>query len=321
MTNTDQNSHRLYNVFARPSLVIGGKRRKPGEVEIHRNGLRYCDPRGGNIDVLFSNVEHLFFQPSKYEPIVIIHVHLKNPITIGKNNVKDVQFYREITDTQLEEIAHRKRMNRRFPSDDDELELEQEQELRRQRVFINKQFKAFAKKIQSAGCDYIKGIDVPFRELGFRGVPYRTNMLCQPTAGCLVQLNERPFLVLTLEDVEIVYLERVQFRMKNFDMVCVFKDFRRPPLQIRHIPLESLESVKAWLDLVNIVFYQGPGNFKWRKIMEEIVRDTYVFYDRGGWAFLSMGSDDEDRDEDTSSTFEMSRSDWEESSSDRESGD
>jgi nucleosome binding factor SPN SPT16 subunit len=40
------------------------------------------------IDLLFSNIKHLFFQPCAHELIVIIHVHLKAPIMIGKKKAK-----------------------------------------------------------------------------------------------------------------------------------------------------------------------------------------------------------------------------------------
>jgi nucleosome binding factor SPN SPT16 subunit len=36
------------------------------------------------VDLLFSNIKHLFFQPSEKELIVLIHVHLKAPIMLGK---------------------------------------------------------------------------------------------------------------------------------------------------------------------------------------------------------------------------------------------
>ena len=86
--------------------------------------------RGSNIDVLFSNVKHLFFQPCTHELIVIIHVNLKNPIMIGKKKAKDVQFYREATDMQFDETGNRKRKHR-FG---DEEEFEQEQEERSSRT-------------------------------------------------------------------------------------------------------------------------------------------------------------------------------------------
>ncbi len=92
--------HKLPEVFVRPAP--DGKR-LPGEVEIHQNGLRYHSPLGtqktGEFvdsrrclvtnksapkDVLFSNVKHLFFQPCDHELLVILHIHLKAPIMIGK---------------------------------------------------------------------------------------------------------------------------------------------------------------------------------------------------------------------------------------------
>jgi nucleosome binding factor SPN SPT16 subunit len=53
-------------------------------------------------------------------------------------------------------------------------------------------------------------VDIPFRNLGFQGVPFRSNVLLQPSTDCLVNLTETPFLVVTLADIEIVHLERVQ---------------------------------------------------------------------------------------------------------------
>ena len=69
--------------------------------------------------------------------------------------------------------------------------------------------------------------EVPFRELGFHGVPHRTNSFIMPSVNCLVELTEMPFTVTTLADIEIVNLERVGFNLKNFDMAIVFKDFTR----------------------------------------------------------------------------------------------
>ena len=89
---------------------------------------------------------------------------------------------------------------------------------------------------------------MPFRELGFQGVPHRQLTLLQPTTECLVQLTELPFLVITLVDVEIAHLERVQFGLKNFDLVFVFKDFKRPVVHVNSIPVSQLESVKEWLE-------------------------------------------------------------------------
>jgi len=198
---------RLPDVFIRPGM--DGKR-VPGELEIHENGLRYQSPvrNDHRVDVLFSNVKHLFFQPCAHELIVLIHVHLKDPIMIGKKKTKDVQFYREATDIQFDETGNRKRKYRYG----DEEEFEQEQEERRRRAELDKEFKAFAEKISEAAKKIEAGVDVdvPYRELGFSGVPFRANVLCAPTTDALVSLTDMPFLVITLDEIEIAHLERVQ---------------------------------------------------------------------------------------------------------------
>ncbi|RFU32333.1 Acting on peptide bonds (peptidase), partial [Scytalidium lignicola] len=292
------------NVFVRPAM--DGKR-VPGKVEIHQNGLRYQSPLNTlqRVDILFSNVKHLFFQPCQHELIVIIHVHLKDPILIGKKKTKDVQFYREATDIQFDETGNRKRKYRYG----DEEEFEAEQEERRRRADLDRQFKAFAERIAEAGKNENVDVDVPFRELGFNGVPFRSNVFCQPSTDCLVQLTEPPFMVITLEDIEIAHLERVQFGLKNFDMVFVFKDFHRPPYHINTIPVESLENVKEWLDSVNIPFTEGPLNLNWPTIMKTVTADPHQFFADGGWSFLATESDDEENEEESEeSAFEISDS-------------
>lgn len=195
---------RLGDVFLRPAQ--DGKR-VPGEVEIHQNGLRYVSPlRNENVDVVFSNIKHLFFQPCIGELIVLIHVHLKSPIIIGKRKTKDVQFYREATDMAFDETGNRKRKHR-FG---DEEEYEQEQEERRRRTELDKQFKSFAEKIADAGRDQGVSVDIPFRDLCFNGVPHRSNVLMAPATDALIQLTEPPFTVITLDELEVAHLERIQ---------------------------------------------------------------------------------------------------------------
>lgn len=295
--------HRNEPIFLRPALE--GKR-LPGAIEIHQNGLRYIHTGGAQkVDVLFSNVKHLFFQPCDHELIVIIHIHLINPIMIGKKKTKDVQFYREATDAAFDETGNRKRKNR-FSDED---EFQQEQEERRRRAALNKEFKGFAERISDAGRNENLSVDMPFRELGFNGVPSRLNVLVVPTTDCLVQLTEPPFLVVTLADLEVVHLERVQFGLKNFDMVLIPRDFTKPPIHINTIPVETLDNVKDWLDSVDIPFFEGPLNLNWPAIMKTITTDPKAFFDDGGWQFLSVESDDEggsDDEESEESAFEVS---------------
>lgn len=202
---------KLGDVFLRPAQ--DGKR-VAGELEIHQNGLRYVSPtRSDHVDVVFSNIKHLFFQPCVGELIVIIHVHLKSPIIIGKRKTKDVQFYREATDMAFDETGNRKRKHR-FG---DEEEFEQEQEERRRRAELDRQFKSFAEKIADAGREQNVSVDIPFRELSFNGVPHRSNVLMAPATDALVQLTEPPFTTITLDEIEVAHLERIQ--------VCIYHKF------------------------------------------------------------------------------------------------
>ncbi|CAK7220465.1 FACT complex subunit spt16 [Sporothrix curviconia] len=308
----------LDNVFIRPAME--GKR-VPGKVEIHQNGIRYQSPLSTHqrVDILFSNVRHLFFQPSQHELIVIIHIHLKDPIIIGnKKKTKDVQFYREATDIQFDETGNRKRKYRY--GDEDEFEAEQEE--RRRRAELDRLFKSFAEKIAEAGRNENLEVDMPIREIGFNGVPFRSNVYIQPTTECLIQLTEPPFMVVTLEEVEVAHLERVQFGLKNFDLVFVFKDFARPPFHINTIPVESLEDVKEFLDSSDIAFSEGPLNLNWPTIMKTVTADTHQFFADGGWAFLQNESDDEDggSSEEEESAFEMDESEMEDPSESSDEG-
>lgn len=197
---------RLQDVFIRPAH--DGKR-IPGEVEIHQNGLKYVSPlRNDHVDIVFSNVKHLFFQPCVGEMIVLIHVYLKNPVLIGKRKTKDIQFFREATEMAFDETGNRKRKHRYG----DEEEFEAEQEERRRRAELDRHFKAFAERIADAAEkeNHHLGVDIPFRELGFHGVPFRSNVLMSPCTEALVQLTEPPFTVITLDEIEVAHLERIQ---------------------------------------------------------------------------------------------------------------
>ncbi|KAK9895707.1 SPT16-domain-containing protein [Cystobasidium minutum MCA 4210] len=272
-------------------------KRSAGDVEIHQNGIRWTSHARSDhkVDILYSNIKHWFFQPCDHELIVLCHAHLKSPIMIGKKKTKDVTFVREVSEASFDETGNKKR-RRRY----DEDEIEDEQEELRHRARLNKEFKSFADKVADASNGRFD-VDIPFRELGFGGVPFRSNVLMQPSTDCLVFLSEAPTLVITLAEVEIAHLERVQYGLRNFDLVFVMQDFKRPPIHINAVPAQSLEEVKDWLDSVDIPFSEGPVNLNWPQIMKTVTDDPYEFYKEGGWDFLTAGADgDGDSDEESS---------------------
>jgi len=237
---------------------------------------------------------------------VIVHLHLKAPIIIGKKKTFDVQFVREATDVQFDETGNRKRKHRY--GDEDEIEMEQQE--RRRRQMLNKEIQAFSEKIADAATasngDTLE-LDIPFRELSFEGVPSRASVRLQPTTECLVHLTDPPFLVVTLSEIEVAALERVQYGLKQFDLVFIFKDFTKPPLHINSIHSSSMEDVKNWLDSVDIPMAESAVNFNWGPIMKTINESPYDFFQNGGWSFMSRvdGAESEHSDgSDSESEFE-----------------
>lgn len=88
----------LPDVWVRPAF--GGKGRKvAGTLEAHSNGFRYTSPKGEELDIMYRNVKHAFYQPAENEMITLVHFHLHNPIMVGKKKTSDVQFYAEVMDT------------------------------------------------------------------------------------------------------------------------------------------------------------------------------------------------------------------------------
>lgn len=292
---------KLEQVFVRPTPDT---KKTGGVLQIHENGIRYQSlfRADQKIDILFSNIKHLFFQSCKDELIVIIHCHLKSPIMIGKRKTHDVQFYREASDMAFDETGGRKRRYRYG----DEDELQQEEEERKRKIMLDREFKNFAEAI-SRDSGGKADLDQPFRELGFQGVPFRLAVFCMPTRDCLISLIDPPYLVLTLEEIEIAHLERVQFGLKNFDMVFVFKDFSKPVVHINTIPMELLEDVKTWLTNVDIPLSEGSMNLNWSTLMKTINADPYTFFADGGWRCLTgTGESDEEESEEEESEFEAS---------------
>ncbi|KAM0895903.1 hypothetical protein ACQ4PT_023555 [Festuca glaucescens] len=286
---------RLNDVWIRP--VFGGRGRKlTGTLEAHVNGFRYATSRADErVDIMYRNIKHAFFQPAEKEMITLLHFHLHNHIMVGNKKTKDVQFYVEVMD-----VVQTVGGSRRSALDPDEIEEEQRERDRKNR--INMEFQNYVNKVNDHWSQpQFKGLDlefdVPLRELGFHGVPYKASAFIIPTSTCLVELIETPFLVVTLGEIEIVNLERVGFGTKNFDMAIVFKDFKKDVLRIDSIPSSSLDAIKEWLDTTDLKYYESRLNLNWRPILKTIIDDPQKFVDDGGWEFLNMEASDSETED------------------------
>jgi len=107
-----------------------------------------------------------------------------------------------------------------------------------------------------------------------------------PTVKCLTNLIDMPFFVITLKEIEVAHFERVAYNLKNFDLCFIFKDYHRPVLRVSAIPTTFIDTIKSWLDEMNIVYSQGPNSFNWKTLMKRINADPKSFIDEGSWGWL-----------------------------------
>ncbi|XP_078365662.1 FACT complex subunit SPT16-like isoform X1 [Oculina patagonica] len=307
--NPNKGNPKLKDLYIRPSIT---NRKSPGTLEAHTNGFRFGMYRGEHVDILYGNVKHAFFQPCDGEMIILLHFHLKHPIIIGKKKYRDIQFYTEVGEITTDLGKHQHMHDR------DDLQAEQAERELRQR--LKAVFKNFIDKVEGITHGQVE-FDVPFRDLGFMGVPSRSTVLLQPTTHCLVNITEQPTFIITLDEVELVHFERVQFHLKNFDMVFVFKDYKRKVEHVNAIPMTSLDSVKDWLNSCDIKYTEGIQSLNWAKIMKTINEDPEAFIENGGWSFLdpdSSGDEDGGSEDEAESDYAPTGSEEEEESSQEE---
>lgn len=285
IVNPNRGNPKFKDLYIRPNIV---SKRISGTLEAHTNGFRFTSIRGDKVDILYNNIKHAFFQPCDGEMIILLHFHLKHAILFGKKKHIDVQFYTEVGEITTDLGKHQHMHDR------DDLRAEQaERELRNK---LKSAFKSFCEKVENITKQEVE-FDTPFRELGFHGAPYRSTVLLQPTSGCLVNLTDWPPFVVSLDEVELVHFERVQFHLKNFDMVFVFKDYAHKVAMVNAVPMNMLDHVKEWLNSCDIRYTEGIQSLNWTKIMKTITDDPEGFFDNGGWSFLEPESDAEDEND------------------------
>eukprot|EP00479_Gromia_sphaerica_P008939 TRINITY_DN3600_c0_g1_i1.p1 TRINITY_DN3600_c0_g1~~TRINITY_DN3600_c0_g1_i1.p1 ORF type:complete len:459 (+),score=93.40 TRINITY_DN3600_c0_g1_i1:177-1553(+) len=272
---------RLSQLKIKPTL--GGRRKGTGILEAHVNGFRFTGNGGQKLDITYNNIKHAFFQPCKNTVSAILHFELIHPIAINRRKATGVQVYYEVIDASVD-------IDRRGGSYYDRDGLREEQQERQQRKKWNRNFRDFVnnseKVIESNKQAKKIEFEVPHEELTFTGVPNKSKVRITPAVNCLVSLEDSPVFCLSLKEVEVAHFERVQFQLRAFDLVFVFKDFKKPVCRIDAIPSQHLENIKEYLTDAGILFYEGAVNLDWNRIMKEVRDDTRGFFQTVGWSFL-----------------------------------
>lgn len=230
----------LNDIKMRPAMT---GRKTIGTLTAYENGFRFTNKSTNeNFEFGLNNIKHAILQLCDQDMIVIIHFALENPVVINKKPYHYVQYFTEVG--YLSEDLHDPRKRNRN-HDYDEFE---EEELERQaREYYNKMFIEFCHYVEKHWKSQLK-FDSPFPESSFYGSPFYNNVVIMPTSNCLVSLTEQPFLLIPYAEIEIVSFERVDNKIKNFDMIVVFKDYTKPVQTISNIPKNKLEMLKTWLE-------------------------------------------------------------------------
>ena len=108
---------------------------------------------------------------------------------------------------------------------------------------------------------------MPAEELAFFGCPIKSVVKVKPTLSCLIAISEFPFFVIDVSDIEVIHFERVQFGIKNFDMVIIFKDFVTFK-RINSIPIESIEGIKTYFDDIGIIYSESIVPMNWVNVLQ-----------------------------------------------------
>lgn len=309
----------LRDVNIRPQISATGRSRAVGNLEAHETGFRFNSSKGEHVDIIYSNIKHAIYQPCENDQVVLIHLHLIDPILMGKKKTEDIQFF-----TETRSAGDDLNVRRRAGYDPDEILEEQKEREMIER--LNKTFKRFVKEVEEEYLEKLNmDFDIPYRELGFQGTPAKSNVDIFPCRDCLVSVSEWPPFVLTIEEVDIVYFERVSFGLRNFDMVFVFKDYTKTPSRVSSIPIDALVPIKQWLGELSIPWYEGPTNMNWNNVLKEILKDKVAFVDAGGWegwfGDAEGDSDEDDEDEEDSEYDEDEEDEDEEDEEEEEEGD
>ncbi len=253
-----------------------GTEKVQSTLEFHENGFRYND-----VHFLNSNIKKVFYQSGDYENPALIHFHLKESIPINGKPTKKIQFHKKqnyiFQDTTKRENEYLEQLR------------EQEEEDRLYRV--NKELTTFVEKIENE-----TNLRPQFLQKGFLGVYHKETTVISITSDSFVSVNDSPFLVITLDDVEVVNFERAKYAStKTFDCVFVYKD--KTHVAINSVDSTKLDFIKKTLDSMNMVFMETAFNINWGVFVQTIMSDPVSFYQNGGWADLLLEGEEEEEEE------------------------
>eukprot|EP00672_Neobodo_designis_P012790 CAMPEP_0174882330 /NCGR_PEP_ID=MMETSP1114-20130205/84708_1 /TAXON_ID=312471 /ORGANISM="Neobodo designis, Strain CCAP 1951/1" /LENGTH=1020 /DNA_ID=CAMNT_0016117727 /DNA_START=34 /DNA_END=3096 /DNA_ORIENTATION=+ len=303
------NAPRLPSVKMRP-VPTGGRGLAAkggaltGNLDAHDNGLRFS-AAGLTVDIPYENMQHFICQPSRKDVVVLLHCALKAPMKIGDKPFQQLQFYTEVIETS-EAATNLRRTH--------EEEIAAEERDQQRVVETNRQFLQFAAKVKE-----IAKIDVetPFKEVDFEGSGGKRLTRFRGNENALWSVSELPFTVISVQDIEVVSLERVLPGQATFDANFIHKDYKTNTM-ISTIPMPKLELLKDWMNNAGLIYFEGANNVMWTKLLRVMREDKeWEAWGPEGWIqYIDPNHDAEEGAEDDDSDADDSDYDSEEDAED-----
>ena len=136
---------------------------------------------------------------------------------VNKKPTQQVQFFTEII-SNSEDLDELQQNHYQREYDNDELE-EKAKEYHNQQFFA---FIEFIEKNQEPGLKF----ESPYMDKGFWGAPKNSNQYFLMCQNSLISVIEKPFVVLPLQETEIVSIQRLGRGVSTFDVVFIMSDYK-----------------------------------------------------------------------------------------------
>ncbi|OHT03177.1 Clan MG, family M24, aminopeptidase P-like metallopeptidase [Tritrichomonas foetus] len=293
------------NLHIRPALA--GKK-SVGNLEAHKNAFRYRSTSGDTIIIMYSNIRLAVFQPSKKETTTLIHFMLNRPIKIANKPTNNITFFKQVVESAVD-------TSMRSSSMTDQGEIAEEEREARIRKKINKEFRDFCKAVMNLDNPNKPNFEIPQKKLGFYGVPDKSRVFLMPTLNALVSVAEQPAYVLMRDDIQIAIFEHKDLSSRTFDLTFILigwetAEYNSSISQITTIDTEYFDTIKGWLEAIEVKYYVRRSNLNWKKCLPDMRKNQEAFQDTIGWDdFLVESSSSDETDPENTDDQEFNEDD------------
>ncbi|KAI3971848.1 hypothetical protein MKW92_028595 [Papaver armeniacum] len=225
-----------------------------GTLEVHANGFIYTTSSPDiRFHFLYRDVKKAFIRVEDEKRLPLLHFHLHSPIKVGAEKRQNIQFH-------LVQTRDRARS----------------EELKNFILNVREKWRY----IPVFRCYPFGGAEIHKKDEFQGNLPSKSATIFGLTFSALVGLVDEPFVVVNLDEIQVVYL---RLKPEGIDMTIVFQDLKRDLVQINSIPLDALDRIKSRFKFAYVKYYEISVDLDWGSIVKEIADSLRkIFVDRGG---------------------------------------